>query len=75
MDMRKRNSLLECDHNLYTPSVSSLQAFDQSELLECIRRLVEVDQDWVPDSDSASLYIRPTFISTEVRRISGCCSC
>ncbi|XP_041833771.1 branched-chain-amino-acid aminotransferase, cytosolic [Melanotaenia boesemani] len=42
-----------------------LPAFDQSELLECIRRLVEVDQDWVPHSDSASLYIRPTFISTE----------
>ncbi|XP_028274972.1 branched-chain-amino-acid aminotransferase, cytosolic [Parambassis ranga] len=42
-----------------------LPAFDQSELLECIRRLVEVDQDWVPLSDSGSLYIRPTFISTE----------
>ncbi|KAG8005721.1 Branched-chain-amino-acid aminotransferase, partial [Nibea albiflora] len=42
-----------------------LPAFDQSELLECIRRLVEVDQDWVPHSDSASLYIRPTFIGTE----------
>ncbi|XP_044198615.1 branched-chain-amino-acid aminotransferase, cytosolic isoform X1 [Thunnus albacares] len=42
-----------------------LPAFDQSELLECIRRLVEIDQDWVPQSDSASVYIRPTFISTE----------
>ncbi|XP_031614398.1 branched-chain-amino-acid aminotransferase, cytosolic [Oreochromis aureus] len=42
-----------------------LPAFDQTELLECIRRLVEIDQDWVPRSDSASLYIRPTFISTE----------
>ncbi|XP_005451852.1 branched-chain-amino-acid aminotransferase, cytosolic isoform X2 [Oreochromis niloticus] len=51
------------------PACSSLhygiQAFDQTELLECIRRLVEIDQDWVPRSDSASLYIRPTFISTE----------
>ncbi|MED6270729.1 branched-chain-amino-acid aminotransferase [Characodon lateralis] len=42
-----------------------LPAFDQSELLECIRRLIDIDQDWVPHSDSASLYIRPTFISTE----------
>ncbi|XP_069012727.1 branched-chain-amino-acid aminotransferase, cytosolic isoform X2 [Embiotoca jacksoni] len=42
-----------------------LPDFDQSELLECIRRLVEIEQDWVPHSDSASLYIRPTFISTE----------
>uniref|UniRef100_A0A665TMA2 Branched-chain-amino-acid aminotransferase n=1 Tax=Echeneis naucrates TaxID=173247 RepID=A0A665TMA2_ECHNA len=42
-----------------------LPAFDHSELLECIRRLVEIDQDWIPHSDPASLYIRPTFISTE----------
>uniref|UniRef100_A0A3Q2NUK2 Branched-chain-amino-acid aminotransferase n=1 Tax=Fundulus heteroclitus TaxID=8078 RepID=A0A3Q2NUK2_FUNHE len=42
-----------------------LPAFDQSELLECIRRLIEIDQDWVPHSDSAGLYIRPTFIGTE----------
>ncbi|XP_051976902.1 branched-chain-amino-acid aminotransferase, cytosolic-like [Xyrauchen texanus] len=42
-----------------------LPSFDGAELLECIRRLVEVDQDWVPQSDSASLYIRPTFVGTE----------
>ncbi|XP_072528976.1 branched-chain-amino-acid aminotransferase, cytosolic isoform X1 [Salminus brasiliensis] len=42
-----------------------LPSFDRAELLECIRKLVEVDQEWVPQSDSASLYIRPTFIGTE----------
>ncbi|KAM6986223.1 branched-chain-amino-acid aminotransferase, cytosolic [Aplochiton taeniatus] len=42
-----------------------LPAFDKSELVECIRRLVELDQSWVPYSDSASLYIRPTFVGTE----------
>ncbi|XP_029901289.1 branched-chain-amino-acid aminotransferase, cytosolic isoform X2 [Myripristis murdjan] len=42
-----------------------LPAFDQSELLECIRRLVEIEQDWIPQSESVSLYIRPTFIGTE----------
>lgn len=42
-----------------------LPAFDKAELLECIRKLVEVDQDWVPHSTQASLYIRPTFIGTE----------
>ncbi|XP_015252823.1 PREDICTED: branched-chain-amino-acid aminotransferase, cytosolic-like [Cyprinodon variegatus] len=42
-----------------------LPAFDESELLECIRRLVEIDQDWVPCSESSSLYIRPTLIGTE----------
>ncbi|XP_063073841.1 branched-chain-amino-acid aminotransferase, cytosolic [Engraulis encrasicolus] len=42
-----------------------LPCFDGSELLECIRRLVEIEQDWVPYSDSGSLYIRPTFLGTE----------
>lgn len=45
---------------------SSLQAFDESELLECIRRLVEVEQAWVPDFSVSDLYVRPTFIGTEV---------
>lgn len=44
---------------------SCLPLFDKGELLECIKKLVEVDQDWVPFSQDASLYIRPTFIGTE----------
>lgn len=44
---------------------SCLPLFDKVELLECIRKLVEVDQEWVPYSLDASLYIRPTFIGTE----------
>ncbi|CAN9505944.1 unnamed protein product [Ophioblennius macclurei] len=44
---------------------SCLPLFDKAELLECIRKLVEVDQEWVPYSQDASLYIRPTFIGTE----------
>ncbi|XP_074875099.1 branched-chain-amino-acid aminotransferase, cytosolic-like [Buteo buteo] len=43
-----------------------LPAFDRSELLECIRALLRLEQEWVPRSNSASLYIRPTFIGTEV---------
>lgn len=42
-----------------------LPAFDESELLECIRRLVEVEQDWVPDSSVSDLYVRPAFVGTE----------
>ncbi|KAL0962641.1 hypothetical protein UPYG_G00343170 [Umbra pygmaea] len=42
-----------------------LPAFDRAELLECIKRLIQLDQEWVPKSDSASLYIRPTFLGTE----------
>uniref|UniRef100_A0A8C5MCT2 Branched-chain-amino-acid aminotransferase n=1 Tax=Leptobrachium leishanense TaxID=445787 RepID=A0A8C5MCT2_9ANUR len=42
-----------------------LPTFDPDELLQCILKLVDVDQDWVPNSTSASLYIRPAFIGTE----------
>lgn len=45
---------------------SLVQSFDKAELLECIRRLVEVDKDWVPDSPGASLYLRPLFLGNEV---------
>ncbi|KAL3053504.1 hypothetical protein OYC64_005941 [Pagothenia borchgrevinki] len=44
---------------------SCLPLFDKGELLECIKKLVEVDQEWVPFSQDASLYIRPTFIGIE----------
>lgn len=44
---------------------SCLPLFDKAELLKCISKLVELDQDWVPFCQSASLYIRPTFIGTE----------
>ncbi|XP_060021281.1 branched-chain-amino-acid aminotransferase, cytosolic isoform X4 [Lagenorhynchus albirostris] len=43
----------------------AVEAFDKEELLECIQQLVKLDQEWVPYSTSASLYIRPTFIGTE----------
>lgn len=45
----------------------SLQPFDKRELLECIKKLIELDHEWVPYSTDASLYIRPTFIGVEVR--------
>ncbi|XP_043915414.1 branched-chain-amino-acid aminotransferase, cytosolic-like isoform X2 [Protopterus annectens] len=42
-----------------------LPSFDTAELLACIQKLIEVDQEWVPHSTTASLYIRPTFIGME----------
>ncbi|GAA6077877.1 branched-chain-amino-acid aminotransferase, mitochondrial isoform X1, partial [Tachysurus ichikawai] len=39
--------------------------FDKHELLDCIKKLIDLDQEWVPFSTDASLYIRPTFIGTE----------
>uniref|UniRef100_A0A3Q3W7R8 Branched-chain-amino-acid aminotransferase n=1 Tax=Mola mola TaxID=94237 RepID=A0A3Q3W7R8_MOLML len=46
---------------LFRPMLNIKHMYKEK-LLECIRRLVEIDQDWVSNAD---LYIRPTFISTE----------
>ncbi|KAM4037690.1 branched-chain-amino-acid aminotransferase, cytosolic isoform 1-T1 [Anomaloglossus baeobatrachus] len=43
----------------------TLPPFDKRELLDCIRRLIDVDREWVPKSSAASLYVRPVFIGTE----------
>ncbi|XP_071065479.1 branched-chain-amino-acid aminotransferase, mitochondrial isoform X4 [Dasypus novemcinctus] len=42
-----------------------LPAFDKAELLECIRRLIEVDRDWVPQGAGTSLYVRPVLLGNE----------
>lgn len=45
---------------------SGLPTFDSLELTRCITRLVQIDQDWVPHSEAASLYIRPTLVGIDV---------
>ncbi|XP_053117784.1 branched-chain-amino-acid aminotransferase, cytosolic-like isoform X2 [Hemicordylus capensis] len=57
--------MLNMERMIRTALRLSLPPFDQTELLECIRQLIHLDQDWVPHSEDASLYIRPTFIGTE----------
>lgn len=45
---------------------SGLPTFSGPELIKCLSRLVSIDQEWVPHSESSSLYIRPTFIGIDV---------
>ena len=48
------------------------QAFDKEELIKCLSKLISVEKEWVPYSTTSTLYIRPTFISTEVScRVKG----
>jgi len=48
-----------------TTERTGLPAFDKGELLKCLKKLVTIDQEWVPSAEQSSLYIRPTFIGTE----------
>ncbi|XP_032511906.2 branched-chain-amino-acid aminotransferase, cytosolic isoform X1 [Danaus plexippus] len=44
---------------------SGLPMFDGQELIRCITRLIQIDQEWVPHSETSTLYVRPTLIGTE----------
>lgn len=37
--------------------------FDPNELINCIKELIKLDQNWVPDGEGYSLYIRPNVIA------------
>lgn len=44
---------------------SGLPTFDGDEFIKCLRRLVSIDQEWVPHTETASLYLRPTLIGID----------
>lgn len=43
----------------------TLPQFDRDFVLEAMRRLVDIDRDWVPDAPGTSLYIRPFLFATD----------
>jgi len=43
-----------------------MPALDEETAMEGLKKLIELDQDWVPHRDGTSLYIRPTMISMDV---------
>lgn len=45
---------------------SGLPTFDSEEMLKCLKRLIAIDQEWVPHAEGSSLYIRPTLIGIDV---------
>lgn len=45
---------------------SGLPTFNGEELINCMKRLISIDQEWVPHSEASSLYIRPTLIGIDV---------
>ncbi|XP_042232429.1 branched-chain-amino-acid aminotransferase, cytosolic-like isoform X2 [Homarus americanus] len=48
-----------------TAARSSLPTFDSEELIKLLKKIISIDQEWVPHTESSSLYIRPTMIGTE----------
>ncbi|ODM98839.1 Branched-chain-amino-acid aminotransferase, cytosolic [Orchesella cincta] len=42
-----------------------LPSFDPNELIECVKRLVKLEQEWVPDLKHTALLIRPVYVGTD----------
>lgn len=42
------------------------KSFDVNEFVQCLKKYVEIEKDWIPKSTSGSLYLRPTVIGTDV---------
>ena len=42
-----------------------IPSFDKALVLDAIKQLILVDEDWIPTDDGTALYIRPTIIGTE----------
>ena len=58
----------ECNANRFNDSADRLgmPAIPPEDFVQAVKALVDVDRDWVPHSDGASLYIRPFCIATDV---------
>jgi branched-chain amino acid aminotransferase len=39
--------------------------FPEDTVMQAMKTLIDIDRDWVPKADGATLYIRPTMIATE----------
>lgn len=44
---------------------SGLPTFEGEEFVKCLSRLLTIDSEWVPHTETASLYIRPTLIGID----------
>ncbi|MDD3429774.1 MAG: branched-chain amino acid aminotransferase [Oscillospiraceae bacterium] len=62
-------NLFRPDENFKRLNVSNqrlcIPALDVDFCIEAVKKLVEVDKDWVPSAPNTSLYIRPFIIATE----------
>lgn len=47
---------------------SGLPTFEGVEFIKCLARLISIDSEWVPHTEAASLYIRPTLIGIDVSK-------
>ena len=42
-----------------------MPVIDENVFIELVKRIVDVDRDWIPKKDGYSLYIRPLMFATD----------
>lgn len=42
-----------------------MATFDPDQYVECLKELIKIEKDWIPDRPMHSVYIRPTSISMD----------
>uniref|UniRef100_A0A915DAL3 Branched-chain-amino-acid transaminase n=1 Tax=Ditylenchus dipsaci TaxID=166011 RepID=A0A915DAL3_9BILA len=52
---------------------SSLPDFDAEELIQIVCEMIRIDREWVPYSNTSSLYLRPTIIGTDPTLVTSWC--
>ena len=72
----KANKMQNGDISIFRPDMNAhrfaescvrmcMPVVPESLFLECVRQLVEVDKDWIPNDPEYSLYIRPFIFATD----------
>ena len=58
----------DCNANRFNDSADRLgmPPIPPEDFVQAVKALVDVDRDWVPHSDGASLYIRPFCVATDI---------
>lgn len=49
----------------YSASKLCIPQFDEALILDALKQLIKLENEWVPDAPGTSLYIRPTIIATD----------
>ncbi len=64
-----KNTLFRPEKNVQRTNATNLRMcmpqIDESLMLEAIKTIVRIDQDWIPEAEGTSLYIRPFIIATD----------
>lgn len=61
----------DCNMDRFNESMQrlSMPSIDKTNLLECIKKLLIIEESWIPHQDGYSVYIRPTAIGSNANLV------